>query len=188
MKRFFFNLRYFRKNTPWDSGISPPELLDFIGKHPPRRAIDLGCGTGTNVITLAQYGWQVSGVDFAPRAIKIARRKTARANVDANLYIDDVVKLQKISGAFDLALDMGCFHNLEDKKGNYLNRLAEILAPKGFWLLYAHLLSAKHTDAEHGLSSAEFERATTHFRLISREDSLDKRGRNAVWALFQKRG
>ena len=186
MKPFFFNLRYLRKKAPWDSGISPPELLEFIAKHPPRRAIDLGCGTGTNVITLAQHGWQISGVDFASRAIKIARRKAKLAKINADLRVGDVTKLRGINGKFDLALDMGCFHNLDDKKEDYLNRLEKILAPSGYWLLYARLLSVEHSDASHGLSAAEFETAANRFNLISRRDSLDKRGRNATWALFQK--
>jgi len=66
LRRINFNLWYFRR-PPWDRGISPPELFDFISKHPAGRAIDLGCGTATNVITLAQNGWQVTGIDFAPR-------------------------------------------------------------------------------------------------------------------------
>jgi len=186
MKRFFYNLRYFRSHTPWDSGISPPELLEFIDTHPAGRAIDLGCGTGTNLITLAQHGWQVSGVDFASRAIKIAHRKTKYAKIDADLHVGDTTKLRGIAGPFDLALDIGCFHSLENKKVNYLNRLDEILAPGGFWLLYAHMLSPEHTNPKHGLSPAEFDVATTRFNLISRTDSLDKKGRDAVWSLFQK--
>ena len=113
MKPFFFNLSYLRKKAPWDSGISPPELLEFIAEHPPGRAIDLGCGTGTNVITLAQHGWQVSGVDFAPRAIKVARRKAKHVKIDADLRVGDVTKLRGVDGKFNLALDMGCFHNLD---------------------------------------------------------------------------
>ncbi len=186
MKRFFFNLRYFRKKTPWDSGISPPELLEFIANHPPGRAIDLGCGTGTNVVTLAQHGWQVSGVDFIPRAIRITQRKIKAAKIDANLYVDDVTKLRKITGKFDLALDMGCFHNLGNKQGDYLNRLDEILAPNGFWLLYARMYSTQHPDSNHALSAIEFEKAASHFKLISRTKSKDNKGRDVVWALFQK--
>ena len=186
MKPFFFNLSYLRKKAPWDSGISPPELLEFIAEHPSGRAIDLGCGTGTNVITLAQHGWQVSGVDFASRAIKIARKKAKRAKVDADLRVGDVTKLRGITGKFDLALDMGCFHNLDDKKEDYLNRLDEVLAPSGFWLIYAHMRSAQYPNSSHSLSSAEFEMASSRFNLISRRDGFDKRGRTAVWALFQQ--
>ncbi|MCP4141518.1 MAG: class I SAM-dependent methyltransferase [Chloroflexi bacterium] len=186
MKKLFFNLRYFRKQTPWDSGISPPELLEFIERHPPGRAIDLGCGTGTNVITLAQYGWQVSGVDFAARAIKIAQQKAKAAKVDADLQVGDVTKLRNIDRKFDLVLDMGCFHNLENKKEDYLNRLDEILAPNGFWLLYAHILSAEYADSAHGILPADLDKLTKRFKLVSRKEGTDKIGRSSAWALFQK--
>ncbi len=72
----------YRGKPPWDTGQSPPELLAFIQHHPPGRALDIGCGTGTNVITLAQSGWQVWGIDFAPRAIAKARQKVTRIGAD----------------------------------------------------------------------------------------------------------
>ena len=61
-RRWLFNLWYFQR-PPWDSGISPPELMEFIRSSQPGRALDLGCGTGTNIITLAKNGWQVTGVE-----------------------------------------------------------------------------------------------------------------------------
>jgi methylase of polypeptide subunit release factors len=91
LRRLHFQLWYFWK-PPWDSGISPPELYDFMKKHKPGRAIDLGCGSGTNVITLAQAGWQVMGIDFAPQAIRIAKHKIKRANVTAKLLVGDVTR------------------------------------------------------------------------------------------------
>ena len=190
MKRFLFNLRYLRQQVPWDSGISPPELLEFIDSHPAGHAIDLGCGTGTNVITLAQHGWQVCGVDYAPSAIKMARRKAKYAKANVNLHVGDVTKLRHARyalGKFAFALDMGCFHNLDQKKEDYLKRLDEILAPKGFWLLYAHLQSARYSNSNHALSSAELEMVLSRFNLISRTDGFDKRGRTVIWALFQKK-
>ena len=77
LRRLQFNFWYFR-NPPWDSGITPPELFEFIQSHPAGRAIDIGCGTGTNVITLAKIGWQVTGFDFAARAIQLAKRKAKK--------------------------------------------------------------------------------------------------------------
>jgi len=63
-RRIFFNLWYYRDH-PWDTGISPPELMDFNQTYPPGRALELGCGTGINVITFVRREWQVAGLDFA---------------------------------------------------------------------------------------------------------------------------
>ncbi|RPJ19212.1 MAG: class I SAM-dependent methyltransferase, partial [Chloroflexi bacterium] len=109
-RRLLFHYWYFRQ-PPWDTGVSPPELLEFIQEHKPGCAIDIGCGTGTNVITLARAGWKVTGVDFAPRAVKIAREKVGKAGIQAELLVRDATKLEGINGLFDLAFDLGCFHS-----------------------------------------------------------------------------
>ncbi len=185
MNHFTSNLKYLGK-PPWDSGKTPPELLEFIVQHPAGRAIDLGCGTGTNVLTLAQHGWDTTGVDVAFLALYKARQKAKSANVQAQFKLRDVSKLRGIHGPFDLALDMGCFHNLFEKQRDYLARLDEILAPGGHWLLYAHLLPADGTPATHGLAPADLESARSRFNLVWRKDSIDKIGRDSIWALFQK--
>ncbi len=186
MNRFTSNLMYLSR-PPWDSGISPPELHEFIDTHPAGRAIDLGCGTGTNLITLAQHGWDATGVDVAFLALRKAHQKAKDAKVQVQLKLRDVSKLRGIHGPFDLALDMGCFHNLFEKQNNYLSRLDEILAPGGYWLLYAHLNPADGTPATHGLIPSDLERAQSCFDLVWRKDSHDKVGWDSVWALFQKK-
>ncbi len=182
LHRLTFNLWYYF-NPPWDSGISPPELLDFIEKHPAGNAIDIGCGTGTNVITLAKAGWDVTGVDFAPRAIRIAKRKARVAGIEAELHVRDATDLEGISGPFDLALDMGCFHSLGEKKADYLSELERVLAPGGHWLMYGFFKSA---SSDHGLAEADLELIPASMTLVWRQDGFDKRERTSAWFLFQK--
>ncbi|MGD2158455.1 MAG: methyltransferase domain-containing protein, partial [Anaerolineales bacterium] len=106
LRQLNFNLWYYRK-PPWDTGVSPPELIKFIEENPPGKAIDMGCGTGTNVITLAQHGWEAMGVDFVARAIAKAQRKAEKARVDVSFFVADVTKLDRVSNSFDLILDIG---------------------------------------------------------------------------------
>jgi ubiquinone/menaquinone biosynthesis C-methylase UbiE len=183
-RRFLFNYWYFGQ-PPWDTGVSPPELLDFIQNHKPGRAIDLGCGTGTNVITLANAGWQVTGVDFAPRAIKLARRKVDKAGVQAELLVRDATKLQGIHGPFDLAFDLGCFHGIPQQgRVEYLEQLQRILAPGGFWLMYGFL----KPEPDHpvtGLAEWDIDQILKFLSLIWRRDGSDRHGPSA-WFLFQK--
>lgn len=184
LRRLTFNLWYFF-HPPWDRGISPPELFDFMAHHAAGRAIDLGCGTGTNVITLAQHGWQVTGVDFAPRAIQKARRKLKQAGVQADVRVGDVTRLEGISGPFDLALDMGCFHGLPDHAA-YLAQLRRILAPGGHWLLYA-MLKPEPGASLPGLTPADLEQiASSGFELISRQDGFDRGDRRSAWFLYRR--
>ncbi|MGB8982351.1 MAG: class I SAM-dependent methyltransferase, partial [Anaerolineales bacterium] len=156
--------------------------------HKPGRAIDIGCGTGTNVVTLARAGWQMTGVDFAPRAVKLARKKIAESGVRGELLVGDVTKLEGIDGPFDLAFDLGCFHGLsEAAKTQYLTQLDRILAPGGFWLMYG-FLRADARPAAPGLGEADLSGISARFALLSRRDGFDDhRARGSAWFLFQKR-
>lgn len=184
LRKLTFNLWYLHK-PPWDSGITPPELYDFIAAHPAGRAIDIGCGTGTNVITLAQNGWQVTGVDFIPKAIRAAKRKIKAANVHAEVQVGDVTHLTRIQGPFDLALDMGCFHGVDDQS-KYLDELNRLLAPGGYWLMYGFFKPDARL-AGPGLDAAALDLIQVRgFSLLTRKDGFDKRERSSAWFLFQK--
>jgi SAM-dependent methyltransferase len=199
LRKLYFKLFYLFYKPPWDTGISPPELLDFIEKHPStalrraqddssgrvQRAIDIGCGTGTNVITLAQAGWQVTGVDFVPRAIRMAKRKVRQAGIEAELHVRDATDLTGISGPFDLALDMGCFHSLGDKKADYLSELERILAPGGHWLMYGFFIPAAD-QTQNGLAEADLELIPASMTLVWRQDGFDRGERPSAWFLYKK--
>jgi cyclopropane fatty-acyl-phospholipid synthase-like methyltransferase len=185
-RRLFFQYMYFRQ-PPWDTGISPPELLEFIQTHAAGKAIDIGCGTGTNVITLARAGWDVTGVDFATHAIKLAKQKIKQSGVYAELSVNDATKLSGITGPFDFALDLGCFHGIsKDGRIKYLDQLDRILAPNGFWLLYAFLNSGTPRSG-HGLDEADISLISSSLTLLSRRDGFDKPERQSAWFLYQKR-
>jgi len=184
-RRLSFHYWYFRQ-PPWDTGVSPPELFEFINNNKAGRAIDIGCGSGTNVVTLARSGWQATGVDFAPRAIQLARQKIKSSEVRADVSINDATQLRGITGPFDLALDLGCFHGIsKDGRSKYLDQLDRVLASNGFWLLYA-FLNPGTPRSGHGLDAADLSLISPRFSLVSRRDGFDKRERPSAWFLFQK--
>ena len=84
--------------------------MELIKNNPPGRALDLGCGTGTNVITLAKHGWKATGIDFVPRAIKKAKTKAREENLQIDFRVGDVTHLDDFTEPFDLILDIGCYH------------------------------------------------------------------------------
>lgn len=148
--RLQYELRYLLGNTPWDTNTSPPELLEFLQREPPGRAIDVGCGTGTNVLTMAEYGWQATGVDLSQRAIWAARRKARRSGHSVKLIRGSATCLTELSGVrgpYDLALDLGCMHALQppDQEA-YLTELAELLHSGATALLYCFLDSSDPDD------------------------------------------
>ena len=137
-----WDLYYWLKRTPWDTGITPPEVVDVLRRHFPKggRAIDMGCGTGANAVYLAQRGLSVVGIDISRRAIALARRRAQQAGVTCDLRVGDVTRLAglHVTDRFDLALDIGCFHALSrDGQRRYAGSLPDHMRRAGVYLLYA---------------------------------------------------
>ncbi len=184
LRKLFFNLAYYQKPV-WDTGISPPELLDFIATHEPGRALDLGCGTGTNVITLAKHGWDVVGVDFAKHAISLAKRKANFYAVHVDLHHEDVTQLTTINAKFDLILDIGCFHSLPpSKRSSTILKINQLLAENGTYLLYVFMTSGPEFTP--GVSEEDIRFITQNLHLVERKDSTERGIRPSAWLTFQK--
>ncbi|MBK8020873.1 MAG: methyltransferase domain-containing protein [Chloroflexi bacterium] len=107
---------YSSGHTPWDTGITPPEIEQIAAELPPGKALDLGCGTGTNVGYLLARGWQADGIDFVPQAVEIARDKLAAFPPEQfSILCYDVTRLDEcpdLRAPYNLAVDIGCGHGL----------------------------------------------------------------------------
>jgi SAM-dependent methyltransferase len=182
-RKLFFNLWYLG-NPPWDTGISPPELKRFMENHPPGKALDLGCGTGTNVITLTKNGWRATGVDFAGRAIREARRKARQAGVEARFLVEDVTRLEGVEGPFDLILDMGCFHTLNGESiPAYCANLQHLLVDGGTYLMYGFFSS---DGSSPGLTDTHLDCLGETLQLVERQDGTERGRRPSAWFTYRK--
>ncbi len=130
----------YRFSTPrWDNGKIPPELVELTEPRGARgRALDLGCGTGTQSLYLAQHGWSVVGVDLAPKAVELAREKARRAGAVVAFQVADVTRLEFLREPFNLVVDLGCFHGLSAAaRQRYVQNLARLTRSGSTFLLYA---------------------------------------------------
>lgn len=182
-----FEWRYWRRRTPWDTHITPPEVIAFLKEAPPGRALDLGCGTGTNAITLCEHGWQVTGVDFSPKAIATARRRAARRKLPIDFHMGDVSDLHFLTGPFDFALDVGCLFSLRSlDREKYAAGMISMLPRSARYMLYAWLPQTRH-GRHVGISSQEVAALfLPHFTLDRTEVGRDGEGQSA-WYWFTRR-
>ena len=81
ISRLIFELSYLLSPIPWDACISSPEQMTPLEIHPSGRALDLMCGTRTNLGIMAQADWQMTGVNLTGRAIHQARPKAYLAGI-----------------------------------------------------------------------------------------------------------
>jgi SAM-dependent methyltransferase len=119
-RRLSYALAYRTGRTPWDTGVTPPEVVDLIegpNALPPGRVLDLGCGTGTNLAYLVRRGWEATGVEADRRAFDAAERRVPPGG-DVRVLRGDVTRLEELplDGRYDLALDIGCFHSIPPRR------------------------------------------------------------------------
>ncbi|HEY2195794.1 MAG TPA: class I SAM-dependent methyltransferase [Actinomycetospora sp.] len=127
----------------------------------PGRALDLGCGTGTDTIYLAAHGWDVTGIDMVPRALTMARRSASEAGVEAAFVHGDVTRLSAlgIGQGYDLVLDFGCLHTLpDDLRGRYVQAVSQVAAPGATLLLYGFRRPPRAAPMTAGLAPEEVTR------------------------------
>jgi SAM-dependent methyltransferase len=107
-----WNDSYRDGNLPWDTGVPSEELQSVLRQHKIQacRALEIGCGTGTNSVWLAQQGFDVTGVDVAPLAVERAKQRAEAAGVKAQFAVADVLQLPKLAGPFEFFFDRGCYH------------------------------------------------------------------------------
>ena len=140
MKWWMYELIYRYPFIPIPGETGPREgLVNLVesGRAKPCRAIDLGCGTASNVIYLAQHGFDVTGVDFIASAIELGRAKALQAGVEANLVVDDLTNLQHINGTFDLLVDYGTLDDLRPSQRDLYMKNVLPLTDQGSLFLLA---------------------------------------------------
>jgi SAM-dependent methyltransferase len=175
----------------WDSGVTPPELLAILAELPPGTALDLGCGTGTNVRTLLEHGWQVDGVDFVAQAMETAQAKLAAFPAERfGLFRGDVSRLGDLHGLrapFDLAVDIGCAHSLPpDRQLPYAAGIAARLRPGATFMLYLHFPTPDH---DHGWTAEDVYRLfLPAFEVVWEARSGDTvTGKPSAWYRLRRR-
>ncbi len=141
--------RYASGDIPWDDALPPPEVLDFVPSLEAGRALDLGCGYGRASIYLATQGWVVDGVDFVERAVEMAKQRSKEAGVSVNFHLASITDLDFLHGPYNFAIDVGCGHALDDEGLRlYKEQLYRLLAPGGYFMLFARMKKGQHDDDE----------------------------------------
>lgn len=120
---------------PWDTGTPDPVLVEMIESHAivPGRALEVGCGTGTNAIYLADHGFDVVGVDISPLAVDNAR---AKAHGRCRFETVDFLSEAAPGGPFQFVFDRGCFHTFDEdhERARFAQAVARALVEGGVWL------------------------------------------------------
>lgn len=138
LSRDHWEAQYRSGGLPWETGRPSSELRRALAEYQlrPCRAVEIGCGTGSNAVWLASRGFEVTAVDLSPLAIRLARRRARAAGVAVNFLVADVTDPAFAPGRFDFFFDCGCYHavRLADGPG-YLRFVERVTRPGAFGLV-----------------------------------------------------
>lgn len=167
--------------TPWEQMAKHPIARQIAtlfereeaGREPPYgRVLDLGCGSGIWATRLAKRGWQVTGVDDVPKALRRARDRAAEAGVTVRLVEGDVTELDpsEVGDEFDLLLDFGCFHDeLDDEQRAGEGRGATAVAAPGATLLMLAWTPRRRVVLPRGAGRDDIEAAFPAWRVVDEQ-------------------
>jgi SAM-dependent methyltransferase len=173
-----YRLMYRVGFTPWDTDQVPTELIALIeGTEalPAGRALDIGCGTGTQAVYMARSGWEVTAIDAVPRPLSRARARADAAGVSVDWILADVARVQRLglTPGFTLFFDRGCFHGLdESQRGAYAAAVDSLAAP-GATLLMMAFAPNRVVVAPAGLEQSELVGRFAGWRLVSASSDAD---------------
>ncbi len=127
---------------PWATRALEPDvaaILDALAA-PGARLLDVGTGTGTGAIEAARRGFSVVATDVAPRAVRLAN---ARATGKVITFLIDDITRTRLATPFDVVLDRGCLHVLDEAgRKAYAAAMLSLVVPGGA------LVVKVHADAE----------------------------------------
>lgn len=130
--------RYIDGETPWDQGVVSehlPAVLQEFGIEP-CKVLEVGCGTGTDSIWLAQQGFDITAVDISGEAIQRAKQKATDADVTCRFLTASALEMDVDGGPFEFVFDRGCFHTNHSawERAAFALRVAAHLVDDGRWL------------------------------------------------------
>lgn len=128
--------------APFKKFINTPFELEQLVNMPKGKLLDVGCGSGKSLLLAKQLGWEVTGLEIDPNAVKAAREQ------GLTVVEGDFRQLKQFANQFDCII---CSHVLEHVHYplELLQLLTEALRPQGVVLLsLPNALS--HVRAEFG--------------------------------------
>jgi SAM-dependent methyltransferase len=126
-----------------DIARRPPNsyLTAEVAGLPPGRALDAGCGHGSEALWLAGHGWQVTAVDFSAAALTYARATAESAGEQIAGRIDwveaDLSTWAPQPGHYDLVVCL--YVHVVGVVQEMVRRMGAGVAPRGSLLMVGHL-------------------------------------------------
>ena len=127
----------YQGSPPWDVGRPQPDFVRLAeAGELAGQVLDVGCGTGEQVMLAATHGAEAMGVDIAELAIQRAREKAEERGIHATFQVADAMHLDRLGRQFDVITDSGLFHVFsDDERPAFVTSLRSVLRPGGMYYM-----------------------------------------------------
>ena len=161
--------RYQTGDMPWEKGEPSPGLVEFLAAHPelPKGSVVIpGCGTGHDVRVWARAGFEASGIDLAPSAIRLSQERTEQAGLQATFAQADFL-VEPPPRPFDWLFEHTLFCAIDPAhRDDYVKAILRWLKPGGQFLAI-HYMIRDEQGPPFGVTQEELmERFSPHFELL----------------------
>ena len=137
----YWNAEAARFDDAPDHGLRDPAVRaawrGLLREHlpePPGDVLDLGCGTGSLTLLVAELGHRVAGVDIAPAMVAAARAKLTAAGATATVELGDAADPPGRTGSYEIVVARHVLWALPDPAA-VLARWVRLLRPGGRLIL-----------------------------------------------------
>jgi cyclopropane fatty-acyl-phospholipid synthase-like methyltransferase len=122
----------------------------------------------------AKLGLDATGIDFSPRAIRLAEQKAQERGLDARFFVADALELESSSDKYDTVLDCGLFHVFDDRdRARFVKSLTATVEADGRYFMLCFSDQQPGDWGPRRVSRAEIQSSFTDgWRIDSIEKSL----------------
>jgi SAM-dependent methyltransferase len=164
-------------NPPPDTPYPLEYAFHLLGDIRGRTVLDLGCGTGENIVPLVERGARVIGIDISPDLIALAHKRLRDMNLEATLKAGSAYETGLLDESVDVILCIALVHHLDVRRVR--DEMLRILGKGGMVILkepirfsrmyglLRGLLPAREnvSEFEHPLTREELTVMTGHFEV-----------------------
>ena len=165
----YWESHYQKGETPWDKGEASPGLLDFFENQPDLMKGSVcipGCGMGHDVRAWAKHGFQATGMDIAPSAVRGANQIVTEHELSCKILEQDFLS-PKRKLRFQWVFEHTFYCAIHpSQRHDYLKALTEWLEPEGQFLAVHYLIDDVDGPPFGTTRQEVLERFGSHFSLI----------------------
>lgn len=154
----------------WENAA--PEFLNNyateLAEGDNKAVLDVGCGSGRNLVVIAREGLEAYGIDVSGEGLKRAREALSQSGLQANLEQGTFYQLPYSDGHFKAAISNASLHDLPRLGAEKVfSEISRVLKEKGLFFCYVIANQPKGIEVP------------THFQYYTEEDLRDLASENS---------